>query len=210
MASFKEIRNAKTIDEVATGYLQLKMSEVNGELRCHCPRCGGEMTFSIRSAKKPPHNRYFTCHVSEDAWGDSISMVAHCHNISMHKAGEDLSKWCMDADFGAKAPESKFEPVAKVVEEKPATKKFNFDPVKIIKRIKQDHQLVEDLGFGEIADLVGIGYSAGGTMRDMVLVPVVRIFDGHCFGMLGIDKNGKIHLPKAWNMPDADAEEKVA
>ena len=50
----------------------------------------------------------------------------------MHKAGEDLSKWCMDADFGAKAPESKSEPVAKVVEEKPATKKFNFDPVKIM------------------------------------------------------------------------------
>ena len=198
MARFDKIREAAHINDVARKYLRLKLEgDDNGVLRCHCPRCQpnreGRGVLTIKSTQTDPKRRYFSCHKSED-WGDCISLVAHCHNISLHEAGEQLAKWCLDEDFEISQSDSEPEPRA----ENPKASK-GFDPVKYARHLHQEQEDVSEFGIlAELCEEVGgMGRSPKGMNRGKLAIPL-RKEDGTLVAYMGVD--GDVIVPKEWRI----------
>lgn len=194
MANFREIREAIPIDEVARGYLGLKLEgDEHGALRGHCPRCQpekeGRGVLVIKATEKRPNIRYFSCHKSKD-WGDCISLVAHCHNISMHEAGEQLAKVYLEEVEAAATSEQE------AAMPKPSNR---FDPVRYARSL---HQRQEDVSeFGILAELCeeagGMGLATKGINRGKLAVPLRRE-DGTLITYIGV--SGDVSVPKQWRV----------
>lgn len=178
MIDFAKLKECMTIEEVAIGFLQLKVTEEGDSLRAKCPRCEGA---DNRSLIITPSKGLFYCFKARKG-GDSLSLVSHCHDISVKDAAVALSKVYMDGE----SSES----------DKPHTEKENcFQPLEYL---DHDHALVSELGFKDIAKLVGIGYAPKGLMRTHVAIPV-RDANGNLLGYVGV--KGYVKVPKTWRVP---------
>lgn len=195
MASFRKIREAAPINDVARGYLRLKLEgDGNGVLRGHCPRCQpekeGRGVLVIQPTEKDPNKRYFSCHKSR-VWGDCISLVVHCHNISPHEAGEQLARVYLD-----EARTRKDEPEQKA--EKLKTSK-GFDPVRYARQLHQEQEDVSEFGIlAELCEEAGeMGLATKGINRGKLAVPLRRK-DGSLITYIGV--SGDVAVPKQWRI----------
>lgn len=175
MIDFKKLKQHCSILEVARGYLALKLKQENGSLRSKCPACDDA---SERSLIISPDKGVFYCFHARKG-GDLITLVAHCHDISVKEAAEGLAKVYLDAD---------------VIAQRPKEESCGLAPLAYL---DSDHPLVEELGFKDIAKQAGIGYAGKGLMRTCVAIPV-RLADGTLVGYLGI--KGQVTIPKKWRV----------
>lgn len=198
MASFEKIREAAPLNEVARNYLKLKLvGDEDGVLRTHCPKCQPEPdedergVLTIQPTKADSTRRYFTCHNSKNAWGDSISLVAHCHNISVQQAGDDLAKVYLHFEEKASKPNPEPKPYTQA-------KQNGFDPLKYINTLNRDKEDVSEFGItAELCEESGMGLCTKGINRGKLTIPLRRD-DGSIIGFIGV--SGDVSAPKKWRV----------
>lgn len=185
MIDFQAVKKATTIEEVARGFLQLKVVEDGDSLRAPCPSCDSD---NPRNLIITPEKGLFYCFKARKG-GDLLSLVSHCHGSSVKDAAVALSAVYMDSE--SKGEETQAEPKAEA--ETPKSE-GGFSPLKYL---DCDHPLVEELGFKDIAQKAGIGYAGKGMMRTHVAIPV-RLEDGTIVGYIGIKDTVKV--PPKWRV----------
>jgi DNA primase len=182
---FQALKASTNIDEVARGFLQLKVSEDGDSLRAPCPHCESD---NARALIITPAKGLFYCFTAEKG-GDLISLVSHCHSTGVRQSAEALAKVYM-SDHVQESPKAEDGTEPKATE--------GFDSDKYIRSLKREQEDVSRFGISaELCEATGIGLCTKGINRGKLAIPV-RLEDGTLIGFIGV--SGEVSAPKKWKI----------
>ena len=185
MIDFQALKASTNIEEVARGFLQLKLSEDGDSLRAPCPHCKSD---NARALIITPAKGLFYCFTAKKG-GDLISLVSHCHGTGARQSAEALAKVYLN-DEVQEARKAEEEPKPK------ATRGFDSD--KYIKSLKREQEDVSRFGVSaELCEATGMCLCTKGINRGKLAIPV-RLEDGTLIGFVGV--SGDVSAPKKWRI----------
>jgi hypothetical protein len=159
---FTEIKRRISLSQCVT-MLGLQMKQSGNQLRSACPvHGGGERTLVVTPDKG------FYCW-GEKKGGDQIALVAHVKQISNRDAAEAI---CLHFSLDL-LKEPKEQPAKAEKPPAPAQQPKGFDPEAYARRLDPAHEKLAALGVSaETLKFFGAGYSAGGTNRNRLALPL--------------------------------------
>lgn len=175
MSTFIDFETVKQKVDIASAvqFLDLKMTERNGQLRGSCPRCKGDE----RQLVVTPEKSAFYCW-GEKKGGDVIGLVAHVLDISMKDAANKLMEGKQSA------PNAQSPPTVPPEKREPNT------VLKPLDYLQGEHEKVQALGVTpDTAKHFGAGYASKGIMRGKVALPIHTI-GGELIAYCGKDEKG--------------------
>ena len=186
MIDFKSLKESVGIEEVARGFLHLTITEDKEDtIRAVCPSCESS---DQRAIIITPSKGLFYCFKAKTG-GDLISLVSHCHGLTVRDSGEVLAKVYMGTSW-KEEPKAEPKPIA-------PEEKGGFNPLKYIETLRTEQEDVSE--FGIIAELCeevgGMGFCTKGINRGKLTIPLRRE-DGSIVAFIGV--SGDVSAPKKW------------